>query len=135
MVKNPVFHGRTKHIKIKYHFIREVEAENEVKLVHCKSEDQIADILTKVLPKARFETLRKSLGVSSRNAKEECYVLYEVFSMSFLMEQAGGQAFTGKQRALDLVPTKIHERSPIFLGCYDDVEEIKQLYATEGKKE
>ncbi|XP_047961263.1 fructose-1,6-bisphosphatase, cytosolic isoform X2 [Salvia hispanica] len=61
-------------------------------------------------------------------------VLYEVFPMSYLMEQAGGQAFTGKQRALDLIPTKIHERSPIFLGSYDDVEEIKALYAAEGKK-
>uniref|UniRef100_A0A1D1XV12 Fructose-1,6-bisphosphatase, cytosolic n=1 Tax=Anthurium amnicola TaxID=1678845 RepID=A0A1D1XV12_9ARAE len=57
-------------------------------------------------------------------------VLYEVFPMSFLMEQAGGQAFTGKQRALDLVPTKIHQRSSIFLGSYDDVEEIKALYAS-----
>ncbi|PON83051.1 Fructose-1,6-bisphosphatase [Trema orientale] len=62
-------------------------------------------------------------------------VLYEVFPMSFLMEQAGGQAFTGKLRALDLVPKKIHERSPIFLGSYDDVEEIKALYAAEEKKE
>ncbi|XP_072964673.1 fructose-1,6-bisphosphatase, cytosolic [Typha angustifolia] len=61
-------------------------------------------------------------------------VLYEVFPMSFLMEQAGGQAFTGKQRALDLVPTKIHERSPIFLGSYDDVEQIKALYAAEESK-
>lgn len=60
-------------------------------------------------------------------------VLYEVFPMSFLMEQAGGQAFTGKERALDLVPTKIHERAPIFLGSYDDVEEIKRLYAAEEK--
>ncbi|XP_057446096.1 fructose-1,6-bisphosphatase, cytosolic [Lotus japonicus] len=60
-------------------------------------------------------------------------VLYEVFPMSFLMEQAGGQAFTGKQRALDLVPTKLHERSPIFLGSYDDIEEIKALYAAESK--
>lgn len=59
-------------------------------------------------------------------------VLYEVFPMSFLMEQAGGQAFTGKQRALELVPTEIHERSPIFLGSYDDIEEIKELYAAEG---
>ncbi|KAG5525245.1 hypothetical protein RHGRI_031800 [Rhododendron griersonianum] len=58
-------------------------------------------------------------------------VLYEVFPMSFLMEQAGGQAFTGKQRALDLLPTNIHERSPIFLGSYDDVEEIIALYAAE----
>jgi fructose-1,6-bisphosphatase I len=60
-------------------------------------------------------------------------VLYEVFPMSFLMEQAGGQSFTGKQRALDLVPKKIHDRSPIFLGSYDDVEEIKALYAAEAK--
>ncbi|CAJ1976953.1 unnamed protein product [Sphenostylis stenocarpa] len=59
-------------------------------------------------------------------------VLYEVFPMSFLMEQAGGQAFTGKQRALDLVPTKLHERSPIFLGSYEDVEEIKALYAVDN---
>ncbi|KAI7757699.1 hypothetical protein M8C21_010831 [Ambrosia artemisiifolia] len=35
--------------------------------------------------------------------------------------------------ALDLVPKKIHERSPIFLGSYDDVEEIKALYAAEEK--
>lgn len=60
-------------------------------------------------------------------------VLYEVFPMSFLMEQAGGQAFTGKERALDLVPMKIHERAPIFLGSYNDVEEIKRLYAAEEK--
>ncbi|XP_010533395.1 PREDICTED: fructose-1,6-bisphosphatase, cytosolic-like [Tarenaya hassleriana] len=59
-------------------------------------------------------------------------VLYEVFPMSFLMEQAGGQAFTGKGRALDLVPKEIHQRSPIFLGSYDDVEEIKTLYASES---
>lgn len=36
-------------------------------------------------------------------------------------------------QALDLVPTKLHERSPIFLGSYDDIEEIKALYAAEAK--
>ncbi|KAF9612610.1 hypothetical protein IFM89_002206 [Coptis chinensis] len=38
------------------------------------------------------------------------------------------------REALDLVPTKIHKRSLIFLGSYDDVEEIKALYAAEEKK-
>lgn len=71
MAKNPVFHGRTKHIKIKFHFIREAEKEEEVKLIHCDSEVQVADLLTKGLPKIRFETLRRSLGVSSKNVKEE----------------------------------------------------------------
>ncbi|KAA8545554.1 hypothetical protein F0562_020338 [Nyssa sinensis] len=61
-------------------------------------------------------------------------VLYEVFPMSYLMEKAGGQAFTGKQRALDLVPENIHDRSSIFLGSYDDIEEIKALYAAAEEK-
>ncbi|KAK4564174.1 hypothetical protein RGQ29_006312 [Quercus rubra] len=61
-------------------------------------------------------------------------LLYEVFPMSYLMEQAGGQAFTGKQRALELVPNNIHERSPVFLGSYDDVEEIKKIYAAVEEK-
>ncbi|KAJ4951490.1 hypothetical protein NE237_028322 [Protea cynaroides] len=69
-----------------------------------------------------------------KNPNGKLRVLYEVFPMSFLMEQAGGQSFTGKQRALDLVPNMIHDRSPIFLGSYDDVEEIKALYAGEEKE-
>lgn len=72
MVKNPVFHGRTKHIKIKYHAIREAQEHLEVKLMHCCSADQYADILTKALPKERFETLRKCLCVSNKSVKEEC---------------------------------------------------------------
>lgn len=43
--------------------------------------------------------------------------------MAFLVTQAGGLASTGKQDILDLVPTKIHERAPIFLGSKLDVEE------------
>ena len=42
ILKNPMFHGRTKHIKIKYHFIREVQQSNEMLLVHCSSENQLA---------------------------------------------------------------------------------------------
>ncbi|KAK2393156.1 Fructose-1,6-bisphosphatase, cytosolic [Trifolium repens] len=64
-----------------------------------------------------------------KNPNGKLRVLYEVFPMSYLMEQAGGQAFTGKQRALDLVPEKIHDRSPIFLGSYDEIEQMKELYA------
>lgn len=37
-------------------------------------------------------------------------------------------------QALDLVPKDIHERSPIFLGSYEDVEEVKDIYAAEDKK-
>lgn len=47
--------------------------------------------------------------------------------MSFIMEQAGGMASTGRMRMLDVVPKQIHERQPIFLGCKRDVEMIVKL--------
>ncbi|KAF2306576.1 hypothetical protein GH714_019544 [Hevea brasiliensis] len=72
IAENPVHHGKTKHINVKFHSIREAEKNKEVKLVYCSSEVQIADILTKALPKARFHKLRSMLGVSSKNSKKEC---------------------------------------------------------------
>ncbi|GKU90016.1 hypothetical protein SLEP1_g4069 [Rubroshorea leprosula] len=57
IAKNPVFHGRTKHFKIKYYLLREAQEEGEVILVHSSSEDQLADIFTERLRKSRFEML------------------------------------------------------------------------------
>ena len=50
IAKNPVCHGKTKHFKIKYYFVREAQEENEVKLMHCRTDEQAADILTMALP-------------------------------------------------------------------------------------
>ena len=71
MAKNPIFYGRTKHMKIKFYFFREAEQEGEVMLTHCSSLEQKADILTKAVTKQRFKMLRQELGVSSKYAKEE----------------------------------------------------------------
>merc|ERR1712098_857803 len=51
-------------------------------------------------------------------------VLYECMPTAFIVEQAGGLASNGKIPILDMVPKKLHERSPIFLGSKDDVEDI-----------
>ena len=72
IAKNPILHGRTKHIKIKYHAVREAEQSKEISLVHCLGENQVADIMTKGLNKSKFEEFRLKLGVSSMNIKEEC---------------------------------------------------------------
>ncbi|KAL0547185.1 hypothetical protein IC582_017113 [Cucumis melo] len=60
---NPVFYKKTKHFNIKLFFLREVQKSGEVILVYCKTEDQVADILTKLLPTCKFEFLRSKLGV------------------------------------------------------------------------
>lgn len=63
MVKNPVFHSRTKHIKVKYHALREAEKDEDISVQHCSSSDQLADILTKPLHLSRFEELRRKLNI------------------------------------------------------------------------
>ena len=54
MSKNAVYHSRTKHINIKHNFIKEAVEDGEVKLKYCKTEEQVADIFTKALPKEKF---------------------------------------------------------------------------------
>ena len=61
--KNPVQHSRTKHIDIRYHFLKDQVAQNEVKLEFAPTADQIADIFTKPLVRDVFERLRTLLGV------------------------------------------------------------------------
>lgn len=61
--KDSVFHGKTKHFNIKLYHLREEQKNGEIMLVYCKTNDQIADVFTKALPKARFEYLRNKLGV------------------------------------------------------------------------
>ena len=61
--KNPVQHSRTKHIDIRFHFLKDQVAQNEVKLEFIPTVDQVADIFTKPLARDVFERLRTLLGV------------------------------------------------------------------------
>jgi hypothetical protein len=63
--KNPVLHGRSKHIDVRFHFLRDLTKEGKVELVHCRSVEQIADILTKPLKAESFMKLRALLGMCS----------------------------------------------------------------------
>ena len=57
LANNPVHHKRSKHIAIKYHWIRQMVARAVVKLVHVPSERQLADMLTKALAEIIFDDL------------------------------------------------------------------------------
>ena len=61
--QNPVFHRRTKHIQIRYHYVREAVAEGIIKLVYCPTKDMLAYIFTKALARDQFENLRDKLGL------------------------------------------------------------------------
>ena len=63
MSKNPIMHSKTKHIPIKYHYLREQVSQKTVKLEYIDTKEQIADIFTKPLPKEDFEHLRQKMGV------------------------------------------------------------------------
>ena len=61
--KNSMMHSKTKHIAIKYHFLRELVQEKQVRLEYVNTKEQIVDIFTKPLPKDAFLYLRGRLGV------------------------------------------------------------------------
>ena len=60
---NLVMHAKTKHIAIKYHYVRELVEEKQVKMEYIHIKEKIADIFTKPLPKDVYEYLRGKLGV------------------------------------------------------------------------
>ena len=54
-------------------------------------------------------------------------LLYENAPLAFLIEQAGGRASNGKIDILDLVPTKLHQRTPLIIGSKDDVAKVESF--------
>jgi hypothetical protein len=63
LCKNPVFHERSKHIDVRYHFVRECVEEGKLEVEHVRTEEQHADILTKPLARFRFQTLKEKIGM------------------------------------------------------------------------
>ncbi|WVZ70311.1 hypothetical protein U9M48_018986 [Paspalum notatum var. saurae] len=58
VAKNPVLHSRTKHIDVRFHFLRDHYEKGDIDLVHVASENQLADIFTKPLEFGAFVRLR-----------------------------------------------------------------------------
>ena len=73
-MEKPVFHDRSKHIEIRYHFIRDYVQRGAVELQYISTEEQVADILTKALNMGKFVFFRDKLGVVSNTflSMREC---------------------------------------------------------------
>lgn len=63
LAKNLVSHGRSKHIDVKYHFLRDMVNKGKIDLKYCRTELQLAYIFTKALNRERFKFLRSNIGV------------------------------------------------------------------------
>jgi len=63
LANNPIYHARTKHIEVHYHFIREKVLTKEIDLIHVSTEGQVVDIFTKALGTDKLRKFRKMLGV------------------------------------------------------------------------
>jgi fructose-1,6-bisphosphatase I len=59
----------------------------------------------------------------AKNKNGKLRLLYEASPLGFVAEAAGGAASTGFERVLDLVPTKLHQRTPLFIGSRLDVDD------------
>jgi fructose-1,6-bisphosphatase I len=62
-------------------------------------------------------------------------LLYESAPLAFLIEQAGGRASTGTQDILDVVPDKLHERTPLIIGSKDDVALVESFIQQKVKEQ
>jgi hypothetical protein len=68
MEDNPVEHSRTKHIDIRYHFLRDHQQMGDVEIAYVSTKEQLADIFTKPLDEKTFSKLRNELNIlDSRN--------------------------------------------------------------------
>lgn len=63
LVKNAEFHQRTKHIDVKFHFIRALQEERVIDVTYISTDMQLSDILTKALPGPRFVKLREEINI------------------------------------------------------------------------
>jgi hypothetical protein len=72
--ENPVFHDRSKHIEIRYHFIQDYVQRGAIELQYISTDEQVVDILTKALGKGKFAPFRDNLGVVSHTflGKRQC---------------------------------------------------------------
>jgi hypothetical protein len=74
LFENPMFHDKSKHIEIKYHYIIDMVQRKVVHVQYLSTHEQVADVFTKPLPKTKFEYFYERIGMveNASLAEREC---------------------------------------------------------------
>lgn len=72
---------------------------------------------------------------NKRDPRGKLRLMYEANPMAFIVEQAGGRASTGAERILDVVPEKLHQRTPLYIGSAEMVERAEAFLAGRHRAE
>jgi fructose-1,6-bisphosphatase I len=72
---------------------------------------------------------------TTRKPEGKLRLLYEAAPLAFLIEQAGGRASTGTQDILDVIPSKIHARTPLIIGSRDDVNLVESFIQERSREQ
>ncbi|HYV97939.1 MAG TPA: class 1 fructose-bisphosphatase [Gemmatimonadaceae bacterium] len=67
---------------------------------------------------------------NTKSPKGKLRLLYEASPLAFIVEQAGGAATDGAQRIMDIAPTELHQRTPLFIGSKSDVDVAREFLAS-----
>ncbi|KAK8916713.1 hypothetical protein KSP39_PZI022778 [Platanthera zijinensis] len=113
IAKNPIFHNRTKHIELRYHFLKDLVEEKQVELSYCQSNKQLADIMTKPLPEQNFMEFRKLL-VSALRGDDENINAEDKVSMKQNTKRSTEVEADGKEPEAEKLqqPELIHHQKP-----------------------
>jgi fructose-1,6-bisphosphatase I len=72
---------------------------------------------------------------NEKSPKGKLRLLYEANPLAFIVEQAGGAATNGHQRVLDIEPTDLHQRTPLYIGSKGDVDIATSMLAAKNAEE
>ncbi|GMU85756.1 MAG: fructose-1,6-bisphosphatase class 1 [Ignavibacteriales bacterium] len=114
--------GLKKYIK----YLQEEEKESQRPYSSRYTGSMVADVHRTLLYGGIF-----MYPADSRSPKGKLRLMYECNPMAMIMEAAGGRASDGNQRILEIQPTGLHERTPIFIGSEYDVKQVEEFMANE----
>jgi fructose-1,6-bisphosphatase I len=101
-------------------------------LTHCRMERFTARYIGSLVADFHRNLMKGGIYLypsTTNNPQGKLRLLYECFPLAFLVEQAGGKATDGTTRILDIVPTDIHQRSPLYIGSTKMVDDIDHCFS------